>query len=274
MVALNVRPHLGAKRVSSKSPVRENRSPGSVRGHPGNRVCLPRYNPSTGRWLNRDPIGERGGVNLYALVGNDPLGEIDVLGHQVKATWKINPRKTLVGKPVAPGLGVADKNVGPLPDGVGGFTTMDLKVMVTCGPCLKPKDLKDLSERKAEKNEWMLVAVHIDYTPLVYVHSPHSGLYHDFEHYMWALRVEQDHVNDNVAWARGRGRRIIDISIFNHPWDKKFPSLADCEKDWQEAVELELVAESSRAKKDSKRKHDDPGHHHGPPTDDDWRIWN
>jgi RHS repeat-associated protein len=38
------------------------------------------YNPETGRWLSRDPIGERGGENLYALVGNNPVFWIDGLG--------------------------------------------------------------------------------------------------------------------------------------------------------------------------------------------------
>ncbi len=38
------------------------------------------YNPSTGRWLNRDPIEERGGVNLYGFVGNKPVGGFDPLG--------------------------------------------------------------------------------------------------------------------------------------------------------------------------------------------------
>ena len=38
------------------------------------------YNPSTGRWLSRDPIEEKGGVNLYGMVGNDPVGRWDYLG--------------------------------------------------------------------------------------------------------------------------------------------------------------------------------------------------
>ena len=38
------------------------------------------YDPSTGRFLNRDPIGEAGGTNLYAFVGNNPVNGIDVLG--------------------------------------------------------------------------------------------------------------------------------------------------------------------------------------------------
>jgi RHS repeat-associated protein len=38
------------------------------------------YAPDTGRWLNRDPIGERGGLNLYGMVGNDPVNKWDYLG--------------------------------------------------------------------------------------------------------------------------------------------------------------------------------------------------
>jgi RHS repeat-associated protein len=38
------------------------------------------YNPALGRWLNRDPIDELGGVNLYAYVGNDPIDNFDYLG--------------------------------------------------------------------------------------------------------------------------------------------------------------------------------------------------
>jgi RHS repeat-associated protein len=38
------------------------------------------YNPSTGRWPSRDPIGEKGGRNLYGFVANDPMGRFDKLG--------------------------------------------------------------------------------------------------------------------------------------------------------------------------------------------------
>ncbi len=61
MVAFNIGTEPGAKRVPLKSPVRENRTPGSARGLPGNREFLPRYKPELGRWINRDPIGEEGG---------------------------------------------------------------------------------------------------------------------------------------------------------------------------------------------------------------------
>ena len=38
------------------------------------------YDPVTGRWPSRDPIGERGGINLYGMVGNNPISRIDLLG--------------------------------------------------------------------------------------------------------------------------------------------------------------------------------------------------
>jgi RHS repeat-associated protein len=38
------------------------------------------YDPATHRWLNRDPITEEGGVNLYGYVGNNPIDLIDPFG--------------------------------------------------------------------------------------------------------------------------------------------------------------------------------------------------
>ena len=32
------------------------------------------------RWLNCDPIGEKGGINLYQFVSNDPIDYVDILG--------------------------------------------------------------------------------------------------------------------------------------------------------------------------------------------------
>ena len=38
------------------------------------------YSPTSGRWLSRDPIEERGGASLLALVGNEPVDEFDAHG--------------------------------------------------------------------------------------------------------------------------------------------------------------------------------------------------
>jgi RHS repeat-associated protein len=39
------------------------------------------YDPLTGRWPSRDPIQEKGGLNLYGFVGNDAILHIDFLGN-------------------------------------------------------------------------------------------------------------------------------------------------------------------------------------------------
>jgi len=36
--------------------------------------------PLTGRWMSKDPLGERGGLNLYGFVGNDGVDMGDILG--------------------------------------------------------------------------------------------------------------------------------------------------------------------------------------------------
>ncbi len=38
------------------------------------------YDSAMGRWINRDPVGEATGVNLYQYVRNDPLDRVDPLG--------------------------------------------------------------------------------------------------------------------------------------------------------------------------------------------------
>ncbi len=38
------------------------------------------YAPALGRWVSRDPIGIKGGLNLYDFVGNDAVANVDSLG--------------------------------------------------------------------------------------------------------------------------------------------------------------------------------------------------
>ena len=54
------------------------------------------YDPLTGRWPSRDPIGERGGVNLYGFVGNDGVSGKDKLG---LAFWDLEKDKNGDGIP-------------------------------------------------------------------------------------------------------------------------------------------------------------------------------
>jgi len=59
------------------------------------------YQPNLQRWLNRDPIEEQGGINLYTFLNNDIVNEIDKLGLQ---GWvKISPHNNGVLDPNSTG---------------------------------------------------------------------------------------------------------------------------------------------------------------------------
>ena len=45
------------------------------------------YDPILQRWLNQDPIGEAGGINLYGFVGNNPISRVDPYG----LSWLTGP---------------------------------------------------------------------------------------------------------------------------------------------------------------------------------------
>jgi len=44
------------------------------------------YDAETGRWPSRDPIEERGGVNLYAIAANDTINYVDIDGRSYTAS--------------------------------------------------------------------------------------------------------------------------------------------------------------------------------------------
>jgi RHS repeat-associated protein len=61
------------------------------------------YSPDLARWLNRDPVGEEGGLNLYAYSGLDPINGRDALGLEGFVSWvknfaKKQFQKTKAGK--------------------------------------------------------------------------------------------------------------------------------------------------------------------------------
>jgi uncharacterized protein RhaS with RHS repeats len=96
------------------------------------------YDPQTGRFINRDPIEESGGFNLYAMVLNDPINWVDLLGldrlvfdgkqicrmsddlKECKKCWDAVSGKDLDGNGKFDDFSEADqkqKGKGPIPEG-------------------------------------------------------------------------------------------------------------------------------------------------------------
>ena len=60
------------------------------------------YDPNTGRWVNRDPIGYDGGLNTYGYVLSNPVNGVDPLGldppYPVGKVVTVDPRLLFAGR--------------------------------------------------------------------------------------------------------------------------------------------------------------------------------
>jgi hypothetical protein len=78
------------------------------------------YAPDQGRWLNRDPIEERGGLNLYGFVENHAVGKTDYLGlwktasDQKTRTDSLPPGGEYMGDPANPNYPPTQGQIGPV----------------------------------------------------------------------------------------------------------------------------------------------------------------
>jgi integrase/recombinase XerD len=80
------------------------------------------YDPNTGRWPSRDPIGEEGGLNLYGFVGNNSISWVDAFGLALVRT----PQSLMISAHV----GFNQRNVGKfefdvIEDDTNGFIDID-----------------------------------------------------------------------------------------------------------------------------------------------------
>ena len=74
------------------------------------------YDPESGRWINRDPIEEAGGYNLYAFVANDGVGKLD--WHGLKKVY-VGWYGANAGFPLIPINSVNKKRIEPAMEDLG-----------------------------------------------------------------------------------------------------------------------------------------------------------
>jgi len=93
------------------------------------------YCPDHGRWLNRDPIEEEGGENLYAFCGNNPINKYDLLGQSTccREGKKISCSNTYSWDGSVTTMSVSRFFVGVT------FLMIDLTSNYVCGSCTRYK---------------------------------------------------------------------------------------------------------------------------------------
>jgi len=118
------------------------------------------YSPSAGRWTTRDPIGERGGLNLYGFVGNNPINYIDPIGliwpfSDDKETPNKNDEQTPNKKERTNfGPEPLDEDDGPSAREITKVTTEINKALKKgkCSPKSETTELNKNQKKEAEKN--------------------------------------------------------------------------------------------------------------------------
>lgn len=74
------------------------------------------YSPRDGRFLQIDPVGYDGGVNLYAYAGDDPVNSVDVSGYcptpDMKCPDQERMRSFFTGSRLGPAIGSPVQSTG------------------------------------------------------------------------------------------------------------------------------------------------------------------
>ena len=93
------------------------------------------YNPENGKWLKRDPIAEKGGLNLYGFISNNSISYTDSLGLSEFMKWQY---EQIYGTPY--------KATDPsIPNNISLFNLIQIKYLLV-------RDLTDQESKRVNKH--------------------------------------------------------------------------------------------------------------------------
>ncbi|WP_241823850.1 RHS repeat domain-containing protein [Vibrio splendidus] len=98
------------------------------------------YSPYQRRWLNRDPLQEQGGINLYAYVNGDPLGYVDPDGQQALPIPYVpdRPLEDYYPKEVKDSIEKGEKDANKKACDMAGYSQIAADMASTIFPPSKP----------------------------------------------------------------------------------------------------------------------------------------
>jgi len=221
--------------------------PQVVEAHLVKTTTAPRTAPGVPHWPSRDPIGERGGLNLYAFVENDAVNWWDYLGllqwtnENVVTRYDLDP----FGSEIESYPGAELKMRAWLYDNFLAVTTVAWTI--------KPKCCKD-------SNGWHFIEYEVSFTPIVRMRSSEIFRgYESEEERRWATRAESDHWNDFYRWtyeARGIAEGIEEDSS-----SMIFSDVRECEAKMAKRLQDALKLSFEAAGRASIEEHDTSGRH-------------
>lgn len=199
------------------------------------------------RWLSRDPIGTKGGLNLYVTLGNDTVNRGDRLGLVDWTTNATDHRFDLGAMDdAASGTNYPGGGTWFEPQGSGmlAVTVVEWSVATKC---------------VCKSGRWVLNYIKVGFTPIVRYRTSYSST----RMAQWVREKEQDHVADFKWWARNVGKPLVETFEKSHLGDV-FQDKKTCEDDLEQKVEGEMrtsfqaAVDKTIADWDTSGKHDLP----------------
>ena len=180
------------------------------------------YNPLDGRFLSRDPIEERDGLNLYGFVGNDPVNRWDALGlafveHLGADAVKLSPRIMPADYFTGPKLKNKDGNLPKLGEVWGYVTYSDKTLDCTCE--------RKVGNRAAGTKTCYKMVCKVKWTAQIYLNEIIQG---DAKKLMGTFGHEQRHVK--AVWDNVESQIVGKLEEEDGVFDQKGPCDDACKK--------------------------------------------